>query len=516
MLYGSDAVGGVVNIMTRPDFDLPGSEMNKNTTLNLNFNSNSSRVHTGFSTNQKLGSWNLFTGFQFSRSGNYDTADEEIYHAGYKYYSGIFDISRKSENREFYLGYIGGVGKDIGKPDRVNDPEKYTIVPTEGSHIIRLGYTDKQIVKKGALEFSLFLNPTTYLLEKRDDTKSSVEGAKTTAFNLGLKSGVRKNLGESLSLFTGVEWFSRQKVEMDNRLTSGNNTSVTYPLTNGTRNDYALFLTLDYSLTSSLHIDAGARYTFFSISGDVSGEKMDKSTSAPSLFLGLTQKINSSMSLFLNIGRAFRFPSLSESFYTGLTGRKWAIGNPDLKSESSWNIDAGLKISYKKFAMGLYVFTNYIKNMIERYKNADGAYFHQNIDAGRVYGGEVELAYHPIHTIELFGNYCYYKGRSDNTDDPLNDIPASRIQLGGKVFIDRFWLQGDFLHSFAKTDPGPAELENEAFSVVDLKGGVFFSSTFSIYLKVANLFNQRYYPNADPDIPIARGINFSTGIHLYL
>jgi len=513
--YGSDAVGGVVNIITRPDFDLPGTVMNKNVALNLNYNTNSNRIHTGFNTLQKVGKLNLYAGFQYSHSENFDSPDNEILHSGYSYYAGIVDISRKNDKREFYLGYIGGIGKDIGKPDRSNDPYRYTIVPTEGSHFIRFGYSDKQIIKNGSWNLSLFLNPTTYHLEKRKEDISTVDGAKTTALNLGLKTGIRKYYSESLSLFAGIEWFSRQNVEMDNRLISDGASDITYPLKDGIRNDFALFLTLDYALTKTLHMDGGFRYTFFSISGDVSGEEMEKNANAPSLFLGITQKLNSSMSIFLNVGRAFRFPSLSESFYTGLTGRKYVIGNPNLKSESSWNIDAGLKVAGKKISLGFYVFANFIDNMIERYKDDDGIYTHDNIDTGKIYGGELEILYHPTHYLEFFGNYCYYKGKSDNTDDPLNDIPASRILLGGKFFVDRIWFQADFLHTFAKTDPGPAEVENEVFNLLDLKGGLYLSAAFSLYLKVSNLFNESYYPNADPDIPIARGINFSTGIHFY-
>lgn len=514
VLYGSDAIGGVVNILTRTA-QTPEPKLEKNTTFNLGLNPNNKRINTGINTTRELGKWKIYSGFQFNRADDYHSPGEKIVHAGYSYYSGILDLSFAGKNREFYLGYFAGLGKDIGKPVRDNDPDKYDVVPSESNHIVRLGYTDKQMVKKGTVDFSLFLNPTTYLLEKIDTQKNSIQGSDTTGLNLGIKSGIKKSFSDSFVIQLGAEWFSRQNVDFENRVQTGNEIEVTYPLRSGTRNDYSVFFTLDYSLTPSLEIDGGIRYTYFSIQADVNGRDMEKSTGSPSLFLGIIKKFNSGMSLFINIGRSFRFPSLSESFYTGITGRRFVIGNPDLKPESSWNIDAGLKIVSQKFAMGLYLFTNHIRDMIERYRNEEDIYTYDNINAGRIYGGEIEIEYHLHTNLELFGHFFYYKGRSSTNDEALNDLPAPRLSLGGKVFIDRFWFQLDFLHSLKKTAPGPTEVENDAYTVLDIKGGIYFSSTFSLYVKISNLFNDLYYPNADPDIPSAKGLNIAAGIHFY-
>jgi outer membrane receptor protein involved in Fe transport len=515
VLYGSDAIGGVVNILTRPT-QTPESKLEKNTNFNLGFNPNNNWINTGINTYRQWEKWKIFSGFQFNRADDYNSPEGKMFHAGYTYYSGKVDLSFADKNRAFYLGYIGGIGKDIGKPDRKNNPDKYDLVPTETNHIIRLGYTDKQLVKKGTFDFSLFLNPNTYLLDKIDTKANTIQGSNTTGLNLGIKSDIKKSLSSTFALRVGAEWFSRQGVDMENRAQTRNEIiEVTYPLRSGTRNDYGLFFTFDYSLAPSLEIDGGIRCTYFSIRADVNGRDMEKSTGSPSLFLGIIKKFNSGTSIFINLGRAFRFPSLSEAFYTGITGRNYVIGNPDLEPESSWNIDAGLKIASKKFAMGLYLFTNHIRDMIERYRNEDDIYTYDNIDAGRIYGGEIELEYHPFNNFELFGHFFYYKGKSTTTDEPLNDLPAPRLALGGKFFVDRFWFQLDFLHSLKKTNPGPAEVENDAFTTLDIKGGIYFSSAFSLYVKVSNLFNQLYYPNADPDIPPAKGLNITAGLHFY-
>ena len=221
------------------------------------------------------------------------------------------------------------------------------------------------------------------------------------------------------------------------------------------------------------------------------------------------------MSLFCNVGRAFRFPSLGESFYTGITGRKYIVGNPMLEPESSFNIDTGLKISTKKYFIGLYLFSYRIDQLIERYRNEYHIYTYDNIHRGRILGGEIEVQYTPLKNVNLFGHYFYYKGRSDIENEPLNDIPAPRIYVGGKIFFNRLWFECNFLYSFKKNDPGSAEIKNGSYNLLNIKSGYYLSSELFLYVKASNLLNERYYSNPDPDIPEAKRLNFSTGIHFY-
>ena len=183
--------------------------------------------------------------------------------------------------------------------------------------------------------------------------------------------------------------------------------------------------------------------------------------------------------------------------------------------ESSLNIDSGIKFYSNKFYLGAYVFSYRIDDMIERYKDENGIYSYDNISWGHVYGGEIECQVFPVKNLELFGHFYYYHGRDGETGEPINDVPSPKLLLGGKILLDRFWAEVNFLRSLAKNDPGPAEVKNQAYSVVDFKTGYYFSTHFYLNLKVSNLLNELYYPNPDPDIPYARGVDVSIGIHYY-
>lgn len=518
VLYGSDAIGGVINILTRPSKNDPWDVSNKNR-LNLNYNSVNERFNTGIGLQQQWNRWQVYTGFQYSHAGDYQSPGEKILHSGYTYYSGIADVSYRDKDREFFLGYVGGLGIDVGKPERSNNPGISTNVPNENEQYFRLGYSEKKWIPHARLDFSLYINPSSYDLENADRSKNSWERSETQVTNLGVKAILEKEWSASFKYQVGVEWFSRQNLRIVNITRSldqpVSEAESTLPLDNGVRNDYSMFLALQYSGISHWDMHGGVRYTFFSMAADTTDGHLEKEANSCSLFVGTTYKITNNLSLFFNVARAYRMPSLSESFYTGITGRKFVIGNPLLEPESSWNFDLGLKYAGKKVGIGFYLFTNRVDQMIERYRDENKIYTYDNIYRGNIYGGEIELEYHPLDKLEFFGHYFYYHGRSSPDDQNLNDVTAPRLLVGGKYMMGKTWLEAEYTVSFKKSDPGPSELANDAYHLLDIKGGVYLSADIFIYLKLSNLLDEEYYANADPDIPLSKGFGLSSGLHFY-
>ncbi len=511
VLYGSDAIGGVVQSFTRSD---QGEEFPKNS-LNLSFNSANERLNSGLTFTQRVGKANIYTAFQYAKAGNYSSPEQEIFNSGFTNYSGILDLSLKGEKRDIELYYLGGLGKDIGKPDRANNPDSYSIVPRDINQLINFQYKEKNLVKNGSLGLQFYINPTRYDLENINVSKNSIESSETTAVNYGLKLNLTKSLSDKFSYQVGIEQYSRSNVDMENAVTQENEISRTSPLKHGRRSDTGIYLTADYAGIPGFDFIAGLRYTFFSLKADVLGNPLKIQADSPSVFFGTTKKVGNWMTLFFNLGRAYRTPSLSEAFYTGITGRRYVIANPSLKPEKSFNIDTGVKIFSKKIFLGFYLFSCRIDDMIERYKNEENVYTHDNIMVGTIRGGEIEFQLFPLKNLEIFGHYFYYTGRSKVDNNPLNDVPAPQFLLGGKLFIDKFWCEVNCIHSFKKEDPGPAEVLNDAYTVLDLKAGYYLSANLFFYFKAANLLNETYYANPDPDIPQARKLDLSAGMNFY-
>ncbi len=508
VIYGSDAIGGVIQLMTGHDHD----KINSNRSFNISLNSASSRVSSGFSLVQKTGNFLINTGFQYSKAGNYKSPESIIHNSGYTNLSGVINLTYSDGRSTASIRYIGGLGNNIGKPDRENDPDSFSIVNENSNHIFLLKYKRKELFKDSDLRIDLFLNPTTYILEKGSIENESSELSETRAVNSGFGIKLIKRFSGNFSLTSGLDLYLRNNLDITNTLES----RIETPLENGKRSDLGMFISANVAKIIGLNLRGGIRYTFAESSAVSDGLLKTRIKDSPSLFLGIVKNFSKYISFFFNTGTSFRNPSLTESYYTGITGRRYVIGNPALDPEKSLNLDAGIKIHKGNLFLGIYCFHNAIEDMIERYRSNDGTYTYNNIDSGRIKGVESEFQWFPSRNLELFGHFNYYKGKSDKTGDPLNDIPSPKLFLGGKINLGKSWFEINYLHSFEKTDPGPSEIENNKYDLITLKGGHYFSSKLFSYLKVSNLLNEIYFPNPDPDIPASNGIALSAGFNFFL
>ncbi|MCK5221259.1 MAG: TonB-dependent receptor, partial [Candidatus Aminicenantes bacterium] len=507
VLYGSDAIGGVIQLITGHDFD----KINSNRSFNISLNSASSRVSSGFSLVQKSGKFLINTGFQYSKVDNYRSPERVIHNSGYTNLSGVINLTYSDGKRSASIRYIGGSGKNIGKPDRENNPDSFSIVNENSNHIFLLKFKQKELFKDSDLKIDLFLNPTTYILEKGSVEKDSSELSETRAVNSGFGIKLIRKFSGNFSLTSGLDLYQRNNLDITNTLESG----IETPLGNGTRRDLGIFISANVAKIIGLNFRGGIRYTFAESKAVSDGILKTRKKNSPSLFLALVKNFSRDISFFFNTGTSFRNPSLSETYYTGITGRRYVIGNPLLDPEKSLNIDTGIKIHKGNLFLGVYCFYNTIDDMIERYRSDDGTYTYDNIESGRISGGETEFQWFPSGNLELFGHFNYYKGISDETEDPLNDIPSPKLFLGWKINLEKLWFEMNYLHSFSKSDPGPSEIWNNKYDLITLKGGYYFSSKLFSYLKVSNLLNDKYFANPDPDIPESNGIALSAGLNFF-
>lgn len=511
VIYGSDAMGGVVNLFTGYSFGSDPPLLK----LYLNGHSADSGAETGVQFFKSFGTTSFQGGYSYARANNYFSPESVIFHSGFIISSGIVTFNSKTKKRDFSVSYFDGSGEDIGKPDRDNDPGNYTYNPLIRDRFLQFNYVEKEISGKGRVTIRGFFNPSKYFLTKVKNGGEKLGKSFTTGENYGGKLFYSGKNGKNFAFSLGVDWYGRRSVKIESRNVENGTTISSFPLTDGKRDDLGFFITMELNPIDHLGITGGARYSALKISALSSGENRSSKNASPVFFIGLKKDIIfRGLSAFFNVGRSFRAPSLSESYYSGITGRKYVKGNPDLTPESSLSFDSGIKYTSDKVFFGAYLFRYSINDLIERFRDSEGIYSYDNIDKGTINGTEFEFQFFPYDKFKLFGHFYYYLGRSTDTGTPLNDVPSPKLYIGSKFFADRFWLEFNYIHSFAKNSPGPAEVLNNQFTLINVKGGIYFSPAFYLHLKVANLLNNFYYANADPDIPPSKGINISAGVTL--
>jgi len=508
VIHGSDAIGGVIQVLTEQNFD----KIENNKSFNLSLGNSGSRISSGFAIIQKSKKIMINTGFQYSKVSDYRSPKRIINNSGYTNISGVINLTYANKKTALSLRYIGGSGWDIGKPNKKNNPTTFSTVKNNSNHIFLLKLNTKELFKNTELRFTLFINPTKYILNRGNTLNGTLNSSETNSVNSGIGVKLTKEISEKISLTSGINIYDRNDLNIIN--TTGH--TINSPLKDGKRKDTSIFVYAKMENFIGFNLRGGIRYTFSKLRAFSKSELRTIKTDSPSLFFGLVKNFSKSLLFFFNTGTAFRNPSLTESYYTGITGRKFVTGNPNLTSEKSFNIDSGIKIHSGNVFFGFYFFCNAIENMIERYRGNDGNYSYANIQSGIISGGETEFQWFPLRNLELFGHFSYYRGKNKKTGFPLNDIPSHKLFLGGKINLGKSWLEANFLYSFNKSDQGPAEMENKQYSFITLKGGHYFSSKFFMFLKISNLSNELYYPNPDPNIPESKRINVSIGFNFFL
>ncbi|MCP2604917.1 TonB-dependent receptor [Candidatus Aminicenantes bacterium AH-873-B07] len=517
VFYGSDAIGGVIHILTKKNFirNFEGQAY-------FNFNTNNEEKKLGISLSKKFKNLNFYISAQGRDAENYSSPSNEVSMSHFSVANLTFKILYQTEKRDIGLSYLGEIGRDIGKP-RINSLIKPTWYPKESQNLFIFRWDERSFILGGDFSFQAYFNPNSR--ETRKEKISSFKVKESFALNktndYGFQITYSKKIKEKLRLTSGIDLFGRTNVQAKNKdiyySRSGEVVSlrIMHPIKNGWRNDFGLFVSADYSGIKNLDLAMGLRLDFLvtKVSRDTLLTKFKRSTRTWTGFFGASWNLPYNFIVFGNLSRAYRFPSLNELFYTGITGRGYIIGNPDLNPETSLNIDMGLKFIEKKIFAGIYFFKYIIDNMIEYYRSNENIYTYNNIEKGEIKGMEFEFEYYPISGWKTFCNFHTYKGKSLKTDNWLNDIPPFRLIFGTRLWKGKFWGEIRGTLQRRKNNPGPAEIKIPGYSIFNLRGGFYFSPSLQVYLHIANIFNKKYRSRPDPDSPFEPGRSFIIGVN---
>lgn len=156
-------------------------------------------------------------------------------------------------------------------------------------------------------------------------------------------------------------------------------------------------------------------------------------------------------------GGGFRAPGMMESSdqvrVISCGNRCWLTGNDDLKPEESESYEAGLAYETDSLGLGLTYYYSKLKNKIERDTSTavgmDGTMpiiTYQNIGRAEIKGIELEAWYDITKNINLSANYTYTDAEDKSSGEKLTDTPEHLANL------DVNWQVFDSLTTFARVN----------------------------------------------------------------
>jgi outer membrane receptor protein involved in Fe transport len=195
-------------------------------------------------------------------------------------------------------------------------------------------------------------------------------------------------------------------------------------------------------------------------------------------------RLTDEWNLVATYGSGFRAPNLVERYFNGPTpeGSAYQIAAPDLKPESSVNADLGLKFRRTRVTAELSLFNNDISNgilVVPTGATQNRLPVYQNVNVGRIRtrGGEVGAGLLLDHGLALRANYSSIK--STNVLDPkipIGDTFASKLNVAASWTVDRCWIEYAVRRNGEQKDiaSGASPIGNTlpAFTVHTLRGGI--------------------------------------------
>ena len=194
-----------------------------------------------------------------------------------------------------------------------------------------------------------------------------------------------------------------------------------------------------------------------------------------------------------SIGTGFKAPTLDELFEN--FPAFFFFANPNLRPESSLGWDAGFEQAVgKTLRFGATYFHNYIKDLIT--DNADFSSY-TNIGRAVTEGVESFIAYQALENLSVRLDYTYTQATDATLHEELLRRPkhkadvnmawqaSKRLNLNATLLGTGSWIDGNRDFTISRlTAPG--------YVTANLAGSFELTDHFTVYARVENLFNHHY------------------------
>jgi iron complex outermembrane receptor protein len=404
--------------------------------------------------------------------------------------------------RRLTLSVVPSYGEDIGKVN-ASFPEEVTLYPRE-RHLL----TSLRLEGAEGWSLTIFGHPND--LVTRDLTPELTAEVVQEALDFGISGQGEWSLGADWTLQAGLDYLGRWGVTADETRVDGATGEVVdrfRTLDDARLDETGAFVSTRWGAGRAT-LSAGGRLTW---QRQENGGGPAADDSAGNAFLGAVIPLGRSWEGTANAGTGLRFPSLSERFFAGTTGRGEVVGNPDLEPERSLNVDVGVRRYGGRTFVAVYVFRNEIDDYIERISLPDGRRTFVNLTSGTIEGVEVEAFWEARPGLRLAVTGHRMAGESA-AGEALADVPADRAELSGAWTWGAWAVDGAWQRRVEKDDPGPGEQAIPAADLVSLAASYRIAPGWRLTVAGKNLLDETYFNAADDALPPMPGRSLELGI----
>ncbi len=323
------------------------------------------------------------------------------------------------------------------------------------------------------------------------------------------------------TLIYGIEIFQDQQEGAEDGAPDAN-----FP--NATGDHASVYFQAENDIGPQWTVTAGLRLDYYSLELDDGTLSQEDSSLSPKL--GVTYRPASWLSLHGLYAEAFRAPSLTELFVSGVHFAvppfvtNVFVPNPNLEAEKGRSLETGIGVSFDNliadgdgFRAKATAFRTYYDDFIEQTVNATTTTT-DNVPDAHISGFEAELEYVTRMPFVRLG-YHQYRGKNDTQDISLNNIPADTLFVDfGSRLPELGVTAGARVEMAEQQNRFGSEQRSAGYTVVDLyaswvpeervAGG--YLDGFRLDIGVDNLLDKNYQRHLS-NLP-EEGVNYKTSI----
>ncbi|MBI9070895.1 MAG: TonB-dependent receptor [Melioribacteraceae bacterium] len=520
-LYGSGALGGVVNIISKESqydsaFFLTGS-------VSSNYNSvNSSRSGNIF---LKSGGTNWFAKINGTvrEAANVETPKGELENSQFKDNNISASIGvQPFEDHEVVLKLQRFYAEDVGIPGGAPfaEPAKARY-PEEKRELYSVEYRINNLVKSMSnLSIKYFHQLINRRVELIPNANTIVKPNADHNIN-GIQLQTEWTLGKNNLFIAGIDAWNRHLRSWRTKEIKAKNQIIgERPVPVSDYRSIGVFAQDEIQIIKDkLSLTLGGRADQINVKNDdsynpdyiiVNGVKNDSPPTKMLLWksseendisysanAGFLFKAINDIDLTLDISHSFRSPSLEERYQFIQLGSITYLGNSDLDPEKGTFFDFGVRVWKPAFSFTGNVFVNYMNNLvIDEWQN-DQLYVKNNVGKARLYGFDFSINYNIYKDFVLYSSASYVRGEDTENNLDLPEIPPLNGRLGLR-FNAAEYASLDISGSFSSDQEkvSKSELSTAGYSLFDLSINSFpiklGSIKLNLFAGIQNIFDRGY------------------------
>ena len=499
LMYGSDGIAGVLNFISQK---APSDGKIENQ-LKTNYQSNNNLIANSFSNRGNKNGFVWEGRITNKMAGNYENKyDGKVYNSGFKEndgnlmlginknwghsyfnfstYNNTLNIVEGERDADGKFTYINGNGDEITATDADYKGYKTGFLHQKINHL-RFTSNNYFLLKSGTINADFAFQNN----KRREFGDATNPNDTELYFDLNtFNYNVRYNLKESKNWETSFGIGGMQQ--------SNTNKGLEALIPDYNFFDIGAFVYTQKKFNENLTLAGGLRFDNRNVDSkemledsDVKFSKFNKNYNGISGSLGLSYQMNPQSTLKVNLSRGFRAPNIAELASNGVHEGtfKYELGDINLKSEISHQIDVAYFLNSDHITFEFTPFINFISNYIytEKLQDANGndviidpsnpvPAFKFTQGNAQLFGGEifVDIHPHPFDWLHLENSFSYVRATQNNRADNekfLPFIPAPKYR--GEIKTQFKEVNNTFSEFYAKFSVDHYFKQNNIFSAFD-------------------------------------------------